>query len=85
VTHWSFVLAAVSLYVTWLLGEKKTWGWLLAAVLQILWVGYALVTVQYGFVASSLIFLVLNSRNYVKWRRNDRERKERGEAATRAM
>lgn len=70
---WSYGLAALSVYVTVLLGERKTSAWLVGVAQQFLWITYALVTTQYGFIISAVIFTVINARNYVKWRQLDRE------------
>jgi hypothetical protein len=68
---WSYLLAALALFTSWQIGRKKAWPWLLAAGTQLLWVAYALVTEQYGFIASAFAFLVMNMHNYVKWRREE--------------
>ena len=73
---WSYGLAAVAVCSTWLIGEKNTWGWVIGVAQQFLWIVYALLTAQHGFIISSVIFLVINVRSCVKWRRADRERKE---------
>lgn len=68
---WSYALSAAALAVSWLVGERKTWAWLAAALLQVAWAAYAVLSEQWGFLASSAAFLVMNLRNYVKWRRDD--------------
>lgn len=73
---WSYPLAALALFVSWQVGRKKAWAWLAAAGTQVIWVAYALVTEQYGFIASALAFLVMNWYNYVKWRREEVQARE---------
>jgi hypothetical protein len=73
---WSYLLAALALFISWQIGRKKAWAWLVAAITQLLWVVYALVTKQYGFVASALAFFVMNWCNYVKWRREEVKARE---------
>lgn len=68
---WSYLLAGLALFVTWHVGRKRAWAWLVATVAQLLWIVYAVMTEQYGFLASSVAFLLINLRNYVKWRREE--------------
>lgn len=67
----SFLLAALSLFTTWQVGRKKPWAWLVGVGQQLLWITYAIVTEQHGFIMSSLVFAPLNMYNYVKWRREE--------------
>lgn len=72
----SYLLAAVSLFTTWQLGRKKSWGWLVATGQQVLWLAYAVATGQYGFVVTALVFAPLSMHNYVKWRRDEVKARE---------
>lgn len=68
---WSVGLSTLAICVTWLVGSKKSAGWLLATGVQALWITYAVATRQWGFLASAVVFGILNTRNYVKWRRDE--------------
>lgn len=68
---WSYLLAVLSLFVTWQIGRKKSWAWLVATGQQVLWLTYAVVTKQYGFIVTALVFAPLNVHNYVTWRREE--------------
>lgn len=70
---WSVGLSVTALTTTWLVGSKRRVGWLLAAYMQVAWLVYAVATSQWGFIASALAFGMINTRNYVMWRRQDRE------------
>jgi hypothetical protein len=52
VTCWVLVTAGVA--GTFLAGRGNAWGWLLLVMLQPLWVVYAVVTDQHGFVIGAL-------------------------------
>ncbi len=73
---WSYLLAALALYVAWQLGRKKASAWLVGMGMQLAWIAYAVSTRQYGFIASSLTFLALNWHNYLKWRREEVKARE---------
>jgi hypothetical protein len=79
IVWWSVVLTVLALLTSWLIGNKQTLGWALAFASQGLWLTYAIVTVQWGFVASALAFAVMNWRNWRKWRREDRVARARVE------
>lgn len=64
---WSCVLAGISAIGTWLLGNRNRWGFAVNFGAQFLWFGYAVSTVQYGFIASAVLFGVINARNFRAW------------------
>jgi nicotinamide riboside transporter PnuC len=81
---WSVCLTVGSLTCNVLIGRKQSVGWLLAVALQLLWAVYAVTSEQWGFIASALAFGVINTWNYVKWRRAERQvARERVEEVTR--
>lgn len=55
---WSWLLAAIGVTGIALAGRKAApWiGWTIGLTAQLLWVAYALVTGQYGFLASALAY-----------------------------
>lgn len=69
---WSVVLTALALTSTVLIGNKRTIGWAIASTSQILWVAYAMVTEQWAFIISAVLFGIMNARNYRRWRRDER-------------
>jgi hypothetical protein len=68
-SRWSLALAACALVGYWLVGQKRPVGWLVNIGTQVIWVGYALATHQYGFLLTAACFTVLFSRNWWTWRR----------------
>lgn len=49
---WSFALAAIGIFGLWLAGKQIRAGWLIGLAAQVLWIIYALLTRQYGFIIS---------------------------------
>lgn len=64
---WSYSLAAVGILGIWLAGRKSLWGWAVGVAAQALWIMYALVTGQYGFIVSALAYAAIYGRNWWKW------------------
>lgn len=66
---WSIALAAVGIIGIWLAGNKSWTGWALGLGAQALWVVFALVTTQYGFILSALAYGFVYGRNLYRWRK----------------
>ena len=66
---WSIVLAAVGIFGLYIAGRKLWRGWLVGLGAQALWIGYAVVTRQWGFIASALAYGWVYGRNARAWRR----------------
>jgi nicotinamide riboside transporter PnuC len=58
----------------WLAGRRNLWGWAIGLAAQVLWIVFALVTAQYGFIFSALAYGFVYARNWLRWRR-DRDRR----------
>lgn len=67
---WSYLLSAIGIFGLWIAGSKKTWGWLVGVGVQLLWITYALVSEQYGFIISALAYGFVYGRNWLAWRRD---------------
>lgn len=78
---WSFILTAVGIVGLWFAGRKKAWGWAIGLGAQVLWLAYAIVTVQYGFILSAFAYGFVYSKNFILWRREKREENERQDKA----
>lgn len=76
---WSIALTTAAVCNAWLLGNRWTPAWLLSLASQGVWLIYAVVSEQWGFAVSAVVFGVLNVRNYRKWRQLDREETARSE------
>lgn len=75
---WSWLLTAVGIAGLAFAGSKRKVGWALGLYVQVLWVIYAIVSQQYGFVVSAFAFGFAYARNWFKWSREEREAREAG-------
>lgn len=64
---WSFLLMIVGVAGLYLAGRDKAIGWLVGMFAQVLWVIYALVTGQYGFLISAVVYGVVYTKNFMAW------------------
>jgi hypothetical protein len=71
ITYGSWALAPFGLLGMYVVGRKKTWGWVLAMVTQALWATYAVGTGQFGFLIGTASYFGLYLRNWLKWRKED--------------
>lgn len=66
---WSFVLSVIGIAGIYLAGSRNILGWVLGFSAQVLWIVFAIVTKQYGFILSALAYGWVYGRNYLKWKR----------------
>lgn len=66
-----WLLAVVGMAGVALAGQRRTrgYGWIVGMGVQVLWIGYALTTHQYGFILSALGFGAINTWNFITWYR----------------
>ena len=65
----SWILATIGVAGIYFVGRKTIWGWLVLLFNEILWIGYALNTKQYGFIFSALAYAIVYIRSYIHWSR----------------
>jgi nicotinamide riboside transporter PnuC len=65
---WSWVLAVIGVTGIFFVGRKTIWGWHILLVNEILWITYAVITKQYGFIFSALAYGVVYIKSYLLWR-----------------
>lgn len=68
---WSWVLACIGITGIYFVGRKTVWGWVVLFVNELLWVGYAIETEQYGFIFSALAYGIVYVRSFIHWRRDE--------------
>jgi hypothetical protein len=68
VIAWSFVLAGIGIIGLYLAGKNNRAGWAIGVGAQVLWIVYAIVTQQWGFIASAVAYSWVYSLNWWRWR-----------------
>ena len=68
---WSWLLSAIGVTGLLMVGRRRWWGWLIAFTNEVLWIGYALVTRQYGFIFGAAAYMSVHIHNAKKWKHND--------------
>jgi len=68
---WSYVLAAIGVTGIFFVGRKTIWGWFVLLFNEVLWIAYALITNQYGFILSAIAYAIVYIKSYTLWRRED--------------
>lgn len=70
---WSWVLSAVGLAGFFLAGKLVWWAWYVNLANQVLWTVYAFLTEQWGFLAGTVFYMYVFSRNAYLWTKKHRE------------
>jgi nicotinamide riboside transporter PnuC len=70
---WSYILAGLGVLSIYLTGKKLKSGWLVGLANSGLWIVYGLLTQQYGFLVSAIVFIYVQYRNYAAWAKEERE------------
>lgn len=65
--YWSWLLGFVGVVGFILAGKKIWWSWYINVACQALWFTYAMVTEQYGFIATALVYTVVFAKNAFSW------------------
>ena len=68
---WSYVLAAIGVTGIFFVGRKTIWGWFVLLFNEVLWIAYALITNQYGFILSAIAYAIVYIKSYTLWRQED--------------
>lgn len=69
---WSWILTVVGVTGFILAGKKIWWAWYINIFCQGLWFTYAIVSEQYGFIAASLLYVGVFSKNALEWTQEHR-------------
>jgi|APGre2960657404_1045060.scaffolds.fasta_scaffold155117_2 hypothetical protein len=73
-TMWSFVLAAGSIGGLWVVSKKPTIGWAWTLIMEFLWVTYAALIGQWGFMVLCICYAIVYTFNLYKSRRTNVEK-----------
>jgi hypothetical protein len=68
--YWSWVLAVVGVAGIYFVGRRTLWGWFVLLFNEIVWVAYAIVTEQYGFIVSAVAYAAVYIKSYLHWRKD---------------
>ena len=68
---WSWVLAVVGVIGIYFVGRKTIWGWIVLLFNEVLWIAYAVITEQYGFIFSAIAYGVVYVKSYRHWKREE--------------
>ena len=71
---WSWLLAIVGITGIFLAGSKHKSGWAVGLGAQALWLAYAVVTRQWGFLVTALVYGAVYARNWLRWSRDESAR-----------
>jgi len=67
---WSWALAVVGVVGIYFVGRKTLWGWFVLLFNETLWVVYAVVTQQYGFIVSAIAYAIVYISAYRNWKKD---------------
>jgi hypothetical protein len=64
---YSWVLAVIGVSGIYFVGRKKKWAWLWLIFNECLWIIFALVTEQYGFIFAALAYTAVYIKSFLRW------------------
>lgn len=70
---WSWVLGTIGVAGIYFVGRKTIWGWIVLLSNEVLWITYALLTKQYGFIFSAVAYGIVYIKSFLHWRRDEQE------------
>lgn len=68
------LLSANTLVLTWLVGNRRTAGWVLGCLGQALWFVFIITWQVWGLLPLAVGLSIVYTRNLVRWRREERAR-----------
>jgi hypothetical protein len=63
--YWAWLLTGLQVLGLWAAGRRLWWAWLLGAGVQPVWIVYAVLTSQLGFVPGCLVSAAVQLRNFL--------------------
>lgn len=70
--YWSWILATIGVAGIYFVGKKTIWGWFVLLFNEIIWVTYAIITEQYGFIVSAIAYAAVYIRSYLHWKADEK-------------
>lgn len=74
---WSWFLGGVGLVGFFLAGRRLWWAWYINLANQVVWIVYSLLTQQYGFLVTAILYTVIFANNALKWTRARHQQTEK--------
>lgn len=71
ITILDLTAAVLIIAYIYLIGQKKTFGWLLAIAGTIIYTVMAIMLELYGLLVLNCVLIPMYSRNYLKWRKDE--------------
>ena len=71
VEYWSWLLAVLGVSGMYFVGKKTVWGWLVLLANEVIWVVYAFVTQQYGFIVMAVAYAYVYVMSSFEWRKEE--------------
>jgi len=65
----SWVLAVSGVAAIYFVGGKQIWAWIWATCNEAMWIYYAIVTKQYGFIFAAVAYAAVYIKSYLHWKR----------------
>lgn len=65
---WSWGLAIIGVAGIYFVGRKTLWGWFVLLFNEVIWIVYAVVTEQYGFIVSAIAYAAVYIKSYLHWK-----------------
>ena len=65
---WSWVLAVIGVAGIYFVGKKTLWGWFVLLFNEVIWIVYATLTEQYGFIVSAIAYAAVYIKSYYSWK-----------------
>lgn len=67
--YWDYILSISGVVGFILAGKKIWWAWYVNIASQFIWLAYAIVTDQYGFLIGTVIYFIVFIKNAYDWTR----------------
>jgi predicted lipase len=65
---WSWGLAIIGVAGIYFVGKKTLWGWFVLLFNEAIWIIYAVITEQYGFIVSAIAYAAVYIKSYLHWK-----------------
>lgn len=62
-------MAAFGIATMFFAGKRKWWAWCIGILTEAMWIGYSIVTEQYGFIVAAIAYMIVYVKNTLSWKR----------------